>query len=87
MDAFAFSHPGKVENQQLFIFINGLFQGFHLFRDRETKAFPITRSAISSRSTLLSFVLPAAITPHSVGLSDDLRSLGLAFFSITFKST
>lgn len=86
IDAFPFISVEKVESQQVFVYLNGLFQGFHTFRDRETVKFPIIRSAISSRSTLLSLAIPTAVAPKNLNLGNDLRALGLAFFSMSFMS-
>ena len=85
IDAFPFV-TDKIQAQQLFVYLNGLFVGFHTFTDRHTLKCPIARSAVSSRSTVLSLVIPTAVSPNSLGLSSDLRKLGLAFFSISFAS-
>jgi hypothetical protein len=71
----------------LFVYVNGLFQGFHTFRGTTTMAIPIRRHAITSRSTRIQFVLPTAVSPNSLGLSADLRELGLAITEMRFDAT
>ncbi len=85
IDAFPFV-TDSITSQQLFVYLNGLFVGFHTFADRHLLKCPVSRSAISSRSTVLSLVIPTAVSPNSLGLSSDLRLLGLSFFSISFAS-
>ena len=72
--------------QGLFVYVNGLFQGFHTFRGSSIVQMPIRRNAITSRSTRIQFVLPNAVSPHSLGMSADLRELGLAITEMRFDA-
>lgn len=77
--------PGA-QAQSLFVYVNGLFQGFHTFRGSTVVQMPIRRHAITSRSTRIQLVLPNAVSPQSLGISSDLRELGLAITEMRFDA-
>lgn len=84
INATPFQVPNSASAQSLFIYVNGLFQGFHTFRGSSVVEIPIRRHAITSRSTRIQFVLPNAVSPNSLGISGDLRELGLAITEMRF---
>jgi hypothetical protein len=86
IDATPFTIPDRIAVQPLFIYVNGLFQGFHTFRGSMVLQIPIRRHAITSRSTRIQFVLPNAVSPSSLGISSDLRELGLAITEMRFDA-
>ncbi len=86
LDATPFLVPGMVSSQSVFVYVNGLFQGFHIFRGSSLMEFSVRRHAINSRTTRMQFVLPDAVSPQALGLSTDLRELGLAFTALRFGS-
>ncbi len=86
IDATPYTVQDRISAQTLFIYVNGLFQGFHTFRGNMVLQIPIRRHAITSRSTRIQFVLPNAISPKSMGLSADLRELGLAITAMRFDA-
>ncbi len=86
IDATPFTVENKIASQSLFIYVNGLFQGFHTFRGSTVLQIAIRRHAITSRSTRIQFVLPDAASPSSLGMSADLRELGLAITEMRFDA-
>jgi hypothetical protein len=84
IEATPFLAQGKVNSQQLFVYVNGLFQGFHTFYVDEHVVFQILRNAISSRATRVQLVLPTAASPQALGISADIRPLGIALTRLTF---
>lgn len=86
IEATPFTVQGRISDQSLFIYVNGLFQGFHTFRGSMVMQIPIRRHAITSRSTRIQFVLPNAVSPSSLGISSDLRELGLAIKEMRFDA-
>jgi hypothetical protein len=86
INATPFQMPDGNSAQQLFVYVNGLFQGFHTFRGSTEVQLSIRRHAITSRSTRIQFVLPNAVSPHSLGISEDLRELGLAITEMRFDA-
>ena len=72
--------------QQVFIYVNGLFCGFHGFFESDDCSFLIPRNAISGRSTRITITIPTAISPKRLGLSEDLRQLGIAITTLSLLS-
>lgn len=81
-----FLHPGKINRQQLSIFVNGLFCGTRVFHENETHKFPVKRSAISGRTTKLQLFIPTATSPSDLGISADIRALGIAVSAIQISA-
>lgn len=82
ISALPFLHSEKINHQQLSVFVNGLFFGTRVFHGNETHVFPVKRSAISGRTTRLQLMLPTAKSPSDLGISADIRVLGLAISAI-----
>jgi hypothetical protein len=78
--------PGAIVMQQLFLFVGGSFTGFVNLHGHATRSFALGRNAISGRTMKISLVIPTAVSPASLGLSNDERQLGLALSSLTFRS-
>ncbi len=87
LNASPFLVPGVLEAQNIFIFLGGLFVGYHILTSHSVRSFPVNRGVVSGRSTRLCLVIPTATTPQALGLSEDLRQLGIYLTSITFKTT
>jgi hypothetical protein len=83
--AAPFIHPAQISRQQFFVFINGLFVGFRTLPAAEKVSFAVSRNVISPRGMRFEFVIPTAVSPKSLGLSDDVRKLGIAFSDLTFS--
>ncbi len=81
--ATPFVHPELVLRQEFFVFINGLFVTFRSLSNAEKVNVPLPRSVISPRGMRFEFVIPTASSPKSLGLSDDVRKLGIALSDIT----
>ena len=84
-----FLGQGRLGQQQVFVYVNGIWVGFHTIYNESELALPVPRSTISSRITRFSFVIPTAVSPKHLGLSDDIRILGLGFlrFSLVAGGT
>lgn len=87
LNASPFLVPGVVAAQNVFIFLGGLFVGYLTLTAHTIRSFPVNRGVVSGRSTRLSLVIPTAVSPQQLGLSEDLRQLGIYLTSITFKTT
>lgn len=86
LSALPFLAGDRIIQQQVFIHINGLFCGFHGFFEQDECEFLIPRTAISGRSTRISVTIPTAISPKRLGLSDDIRELGIAITALALLS-
>ena len=86
IQADPFLVPGKVEGQELRVSLNGkLLTSLVLNEPREYDLYlPLQLSALRQRN-VLSFTLPNATSPGSLGPSDDSRHLGIAVHSISFE--
>lgn len=85
--AAPFLVPGAVLAQQVFVSVGGLFTCFVNLRGHATQSYALNRNAISGRTMKMSLVIPTAVAPATLGLSDDGRQLGLAMTSLTFRGT
>jgi hypothetical protein len=72
--------------QRVFIFLGGMFVGFCTLRGHAQRAFSVNRNVVSGRAARLSLVLPDAVSPEQLGLSEDQRELGIRLASITFRT-
>lgn len=86
LNASPFLVPNVLPVQNVFIFLGGLFVGYHTLATHVIRSFPVNRGVVSGRSTRLSMVIPTAASPQALGLSEDLRQLGIYLTSITFKT-
>lgn len=86
LTASPFLVPDVIPAQNVFIFLGGLFVGFYILKGHMTRSFPVNRSVVSGRATRLSLVIPTAVSPHALRMSEDLRELGIYLTSITFKT-
>jgi hypothetical protein len=85
--ASPFLVPGVLSVQNVFIYLGGLFVGYFNLKGHMVRSFPVNRNAVSGRATRLAIVIPTATSPETLGLSQDLRELGIYLTSITFKTT
>jgi hypothetical protein len=86
IEAFPFLGDGALTQQQCWVFFNGLFTHFEHIRIPGELVFTVSRDLFNPRVNRLSFVLPDAVSPSDLGLTDDLRRLGLAFIKLTAGS-
>ena len=86
IEASPFLVPNAVSAQKVFIFLGGLFVGYYTLTGHTTRTFPVSRSVVSGRAARLSLVIPTAASPKELGLSEDLRELGIYLTSIVFKT-
>jgi len=86
VEASPFLVEGVIKSQNVFIYLGGLFIGYYTLPGHAVRAFPITRNVVSGRAARLSLVIPTATSPKALGLSEDLRELGIYLTSITFKT-
>jgi hypothetical protein len=86
LEASPFLVPDVVPAQRLFIFLGGMFLGFCTLRGHARRAFSVNRNTVSGRDTRLSLVLPDAISPQRLRMSEDQRELGICLTSIVFRT-
>jgi hypothetical protein len=86
LEASPFVVPDLVATQQTFIYVGGLFVGFLNIRGHAIRSFPLARSAVSGRTVRLSLVIPTAVSPATLCMSDDARELGLRLTFLVFKA-
>lgn len=86
IDAKPFIQAGRVDRQQLFVFINGLYVGFRTLAVAERVQFALQRSVLSPRGMRIEFVLPTASAPKSLGTGSDVRKLGIAISEVALSS-
>jgi hypothetical protein len=86
IEASPFIVPHRVDSQQVFLFVAGLFTGFFTLEGFATNVFPISRNVLSGRETRLTLVIPTAISPKRLKLGDDERQLGIYISTILFSA-
>ena len=79
-----FLYSGKIREQNLEIFINGIYcYGSTLVADDQEIIFlEVDSSLIFSTAIKVDFMLPNAVSPAMLGLSEDMRRLGIKLFEI-----
>lgn len=87
IEAAPYVIPDMVPVQKMFIFVAGLFTGYTTLTTHGTSVFPVNRSVVSGRAARMSLVIPTAVSPSALGISEDMRELGIYLTSITFKTT
>ena len=87
IEATPFIFPEMVPLQNAFIFMGGLFVGFLSLKGHAIRSFPIAQGGINGRTSRLSIVIPTAVSPASLLISEDQRELGLDLSSLLFRST
>jgi hypothetical protein len=80
--ATPFTYSGHVAQQQFFLFLNGLYIGFRTLAVAEKVEFILPRNVISARGLRFELVIPTAASPKSLGISNDVRKLGIAVSEI-----
>ena len=83
--ATPFIHAGCVDRQQFFVFINGLYVGFRTLTVAEKVDLVLPRNLLSPRGLRVEFVIPTALSPKSLGISDDVRRLGIAISEVSLS--
>ena len=80
LDLHPFIVPYKVAEQDLNIYINGLWVGFLRTTQPTRYECPFPREHLSSGTNLLSFLMPRATRPIDIGASQDTRLLAFSFY-------
>jgi hypothetical protein len=86
LEAAPFLIPDVVSVQNVFVFCGGLFVGYCSLSGHAVRTFPLSRNVISARTTRLSLVIPTAVSPNSLRISEDKRELGIYLSSIVFEA-
>jgi len=73
-------------DQELFVFINGAFVAYWTVAQSGVKSARIEAVLLGARESVISFLMPKALCPRDVGLSNDERTLGLAFRSLSISA-
>jgi hypothetical protein len=76
--AFPYVVPGRWDDQEAFVYMNGLFLAYLREREGFQVSCLIDRDKFSTGTNTIAFALPRAISPSRLGLSGDVRMLGLA---------
>jgi hypothetical protein len=84
LDVIPFIIPERIIAQTVYVYFGGLFAGYCKFATKEVRSLSLQPNVLASRVSRLSFVIPTAISPLSLGISDDERELGICLSSITF---
>ena len=87
IEASPYLVPNGPRAQNVFIYLAGLFVGYFNLKGHAVRSFSINRASVSGRATRLALVIPTAISPHALGLGEDMRQLGLYLVSLTFRTT
>lgn len=78
LNCMPFLVDGKVNFQELHVFINFLRVGFFVVSESKAIELLIPAYIINRPELIIDFYLPRACSPASVGVASDLRVLGLA---------
>jgi hypothetical protein len=81
--ATPFIQAGHIDRQQFFVFINGLYVGFRSLTSAEKVEFVLPRNVLSARGLRVEFVIPTATSPKTLGISNDVRKLGIAISEVS----
>lgn len=81
--ATPFIQPGHVDRQQFFVFINGIYVGFRTLIVAEKVELVLPRTVLSPRGFRVEIVIPTALSPKSLGISNDIRKLGIAISEVS----
>jgi hypothetical protein len=83
ISARPFIYERNIDRQQFFLFINGLYVGFRTIATAEVIEFVLPRNVLSPRGLRVEFAIPTAASPKSLGISQDVRKLGIAISEIS----
>ncbi len=81
-----FTVPDVISVQKVFIYLGGGFVGYFALTGHSILSFPIIRNIMTGRMVRLALVISTAASPKSLGLSEDLRELGIYLTCLTFKT-
>lgn len=85
VDATPYLAEGKLSHQEMNIYVNGLWLGFvHASEWSNTTHILLPGMMDMRGENLISFVVPTARIPASLGAGADQRCLGFAFQGVTF---
>ena len=87
IEASPYLVPNRISVQKMFIYLGGSFIGYCALTGHSVREFLVNRNTVANRFTRLSLVIPTAVSPLSLGLSEDVRELGICLSSILFKAT
>jgi hypothetical protein len=78
LSCFPFLGEGKLRFQEVHVFVNFLRVGFATVKEPSEIEITIPRQVFASPNTIVDLYMPRACSPSSLGVSDDLRELGIA---------
>jgi hypothetical protein len=78
LNVVPFIAEGKVEEQQVHVFVNFLRIGFATLSSQAELSFDIPMGAFTRSRCDVDLYMPQATSPFKLGLSPDIRCLGLA---------
>lgn len=86
VDAAPFLVPEIVRYQNVFVYLSGFFTYFIQLYGHTTRELPLPRNALTGRRVRLSLVIPTAMSPGVMKMSDDERALGICLERMVFKT-
>jgi hypothetical protein len=73
-------------DQELFVFMNGAFVAYWPVAQSGVRKARIESTFLGARDSVISLLMPKALCPRDVGVSNDERTLGLAFRSLSISA-
>jgi len=83
VEVFPYLVDGLLNQQNCWVFFNGLFVHYQTVRTPVEMIFTVSRDLLNPRANRLAFALPDAISPSQLNVGDDMRMLGLSFVKIS----
>jgi hypothetical protein len=83
--AAPFKVDTAVPHQQLFVYLGGMFVGFWIVTEYGRLTTRVNRALLNGRPARVSFAIPTARSPLSLGLSEDKRELGVHLHQVVFR--
>lgn len=85
LDIDMIPHVARGVEQELYVFINGAFVAFWPIANAGAQSARIETTILQPGDWLMTFLMPKAICPRDLGVSQDQRTLGIAFRSLSLS--
>jgi hypothetical protein len=86
VDALPFLDGERVRYQEAYVYVNHVYVGYWRFeKDQKPVQLMLPRRAFYTRKLNIQLRIPMAVSPNDLGLSGDIRKLGLAMKSMTLS--
>lgn len=84
IDFDVFKVDGRLDGQDVLIYLNGLRVGSHHIMRRTAVVIPVEMASLRSSDNILTFDTPDSCSPKQYGMADD-RRLGIQLFSLQIR--